>query len=76
MCTKPLVRFTKDFVLFIKLHEPNFYVEAMSHLAWRYVMNQDESRARINMEKINLEDCGPIEGKVTNPIKMGLLRPS
>lgn len=69
---KPLVRFIKDFVLLITLHEPNFYVEAMSHLGWRYVMNQDESKARINMVKRILEDCGPIERKVTNPIKMGL----
>ncbi len=69
---KSLLRFTKDFVLLTKLHEPNFYVEAMSHLGWRYVMNQDESRAIINMEKLNLEDCGPIERKVTNPFKMGI----
>jgi hypothetical protein len=69
---KALVRFTKDFVLLTKLHVPNFYVEAMNHLGWRYVMNQDESGTIINMEKLNLEDCGPIERKVTNPFKMGI----
>ncbi len=69
---KPLVKFTKDFVLLTKLHEPNLYVEAMNDLGWRYVMNQDESKIRINMVKRNLEDCGPIERRVTNPIKMGL----
>jgi hypothetical protein len=44
----------------------------MNDLGWRYVMNQDESKIRINMVKRNLEDCGPIERRVTNPIKMGL----